>query len=540
MDIKKSFPIIINLIILLLTSSCFLGNNSDVLVVKTITVNSSLLPKSDSSNAYLLLTNPTSRNILIPEVTINSQSRSLITTRNSYPYPITPTTTLPRRLDKPPRTRENSIDISNRTRDINPQDSYSQGDLESFFVLVGSEVDENNNSVMTYSNTTFKLVSLTNKINNTTINLHIWVDVKDLDILSIDAVEFLKSNFSGIYNDMTNLYGDYWGEHNYENLIEKDNSDFHILLMDIGYDKNIDKDNRGVIYGYFDSYDTYIDKEGSNKALNVVLDSYLLFNRADSSKGWSEESIETIYGLSTFIHEFQHLIHFYQKRIKNKITLTSTNDETYVNEMFSMIAEDILAYNYLIASDESDTYFFPPDLQRIPIYNQDWIEHSTLNWNYDISSYSRAYVVGAYLIRNFDSFIKEYFTTGTLGINGLLEAINKNSTFNIDRTTLLQNLGLAILYSRETNTSRPQQLNSNSFLEYSNFNLIQLDFFSNYIPSFKPLDVAQIKDIANSNGINFYKESNIYINLGEISSSDTIKIEFANDGSGIEYRLVYY
>lgn len=526
------------IILSLLFSSCKLFKDDDTVTTSTkITVNQNLLSSGQSKKTYLLLTNPTSNTLPNPGVKINGSSTRSSNNRNSA---TTEAINSVKRIDAPVRGLPNSYKVSGGYRAISTALEYKENETETFNVI-----GENG-----YKDVDFTLMSLKEDIGETDIDLYIWVDTSEKEYAS-ESIEHLAKKFIDIYPDMVNSYGIHWGEHGYSNILSADRDDFHILLMDIEYDENKGKD--GAIYGYFDSRDLFLndyssDDEvvNSNQSLNIVLDSHVYFNRAltqdGKSRDWSEYNLDTIDGISTMIHEFQHMIHNYQKRIRNVPQISNDSEDIFVDEMFAMMAEDLMAEKYL----RTEKGFVPPDFARIPMFNQGWMDQGSFEWNNNsLQSYSNAYTMGAYLIRNYDydySFIKKYFTNEVLGIDGLISAlqlVSNDSSFS--RKDLLHNFGSAVLNSNKTDTSFPIRFYDDELITFGGNKLAGLNLFSSnyYSPVFTPYQLSEYSDISSSTNLGFGMESNIYIDLGELSSSDIIEIDFYNTDRDIEYSFVY-
>ncbi|GAH46426.1 unnamed protein product, partial [marine sediment metagenome] len=94
------------------------------------------------------------------------------------------------------------------------------------------------------------------------------------------------------------------------------------------------------------------------------------------------------------------MIHFYQKAVKR----TGTNSETWINEMCSMVAEDIISKNLDIDGprgvDAGTGDAGPPDNEngRLPLFNV-FNDISVPEWDHQPYNYSINYAFGAYLSR---------------------------------------------------------------------------------------------------------------------------------------------
>ena len=108
-------------------------------------------------------------------------------------------------------------------------------------------------------------------------------------------------------------------------------------------------------------------------------------------KGW----------LGTLAHEFQHMIHYYQKPV-----LRNTVSETWLNEQASEVAEDLVADKMMTDGPRAVGYDDPtagePENRRgrLPGYNL-YNDIQVTTWDGYLANYSINYALGAYLARNY-------------------------------------------------------------------------------------------------------------------------------------------
>ena len=214
----------------------------------------------------------------------------------------------------------------------------------------------------------------------------------------VDALAdtFLKSGSDNdIYDWVTNIFGEEWGsaaaeKHNY--LIGKSDT-ITILLTDIMNDNS----SYGGVMGYFYAKDNYKAStfSGSNERIMFYADAVMFAN--DSGNGsWQRE----IY--ATLAHEFQHMIHFYQKTVK-----LGAEDDTWINEMLSETTEDLVAtkigHTGPRAVDPAVGSAGDPDNHwgRYPYFNLSINDLSLTEWKNTIFDYSKVSAFGAFLIRNY-------------------------------------------------------------------------------------------------------------------------------------------
>lgn len=513
----------------------------------------------------LLLTNYSNTNSEVPFVTVNNStkiSRSISSASNRN------RNIIPNRLEMPKLSYNRKI--TSRSTSIVETDykKYNIGDKYPFWLIYSN--DQNN-----YQR---DFILQSREFIESDIELFIWVDNKDTNYSS-EAIPHLNTTFKEIYLEMTTIYGKHWGIHNgkrdNENLISEENKDIHILLTDIDDDKN--SSPKGFVNGYFHGYkDSFMLSKHpfqnninvSNQNNNIVIDSYQYFHKTQEGepvKEWSNNSYETAATITTIIHEFQHMLHFYNKDIKYDIY-----SDTFINEMFSMVAEDIFANKY---SKYYNNYTkinttLSPDIIRIPEFNFFWDMQSSFNWDYsqlNLNSYSMSYVVGAYLIRNYGlELFLNYFETKQTGKDGILYSLNQIAPEegNHNTQTLLKNMGTAILLSNNQISDKGLMFNKSENFKINGYSLKPINFFNNkeyfyyslgteqnrlynydYNKGYyqAPLSFVTAEDLKRLNNTpeeEFLKESNIYVNLGKIEKG--AKIIIYTFAPNIDYQELYF
>ena len=178
------------------------------------------------------------------------------------------------------------------------------------------------------------------EVTDSTAKLTMWVaDASWTSSVSLEMVDaiadrfLLPDNESDIYDLVTAIFGPPWDTHDRPCLIPEQSSiDLHILLYDIDGDAS-----DGVTRGFFAAKDNYVRTgsgsitASSNQRLMLYLDAPLLARKDDESdKSWEVTDHWPRQMLSTLAHELQHMIHFYQKRVKQ-----GARSEVWLNEMAS-------------------------------------------------------------------------------------------------------------------------------------------------------------------------------------------------------------
>lgn len=326
------------------------------------------------------------------------------------------------------------------------------------------------------------------------------------------ANQFLaKGSDNDIYDWVTNIFGEEWGEDAQanSNLYIGKHDEISILVTDIGNDNS---PNGGVI-GYFYSKDNAKRSvaSGSNERLMFYIDSIMLANENTSETDWKKE----IY--STLAHEFQHMIHFYQKAVKKNMI-----DDTWINEMLSEATEDVVAtkINY------SGPRGVDPDVGsagapgnkkgRYPLFNSNNTRSLTV-WNNDLKDYSNVSAFGTFLTRNYGvKVLHDILYSNKIHEDAIEAATGKPFV------TLLREWGTAVMLSDIVSPTAPPTYNTGDFVYdaygSSTYKLGSINFF-NYDP--KPF-------ISNTLGV-VRPQANYYYKVGEgLSGSITIDIDGLN------------
>jgi len=366
--------------------------------------------------------------------------------------------------------------------------------------------------------------------------LKIWVDQKSFgsqctkakcitqEMVDALADAFLKpGEDNDIYDWDTTIYGEEWGEaaHNkYANVIEASN-EINILLTDIDNDNN----TQGGTIGYFYAKDNYTHEtiSGSNERIMFYIDSVMFANDEGGYAGWDIRDRFPSETLSTLAHEFQHMIHFYQKTV---LLADGNPTDTWIDEMLAETTEDIVATRIGIDGprgvdpDDGSAGMPGNDRGRYPGFNQAGSALSLTNWGYSIADYTKVSAFGTFLIRNYGGakLLHDIMHNTYTDRQAVLDAIHKYpnaeyKTFDV----LLREWGTAVLLSNQTTLpiSLPRY-NTGDFTETyyhgSTFKMGSINFF-NYTP--KPYIYTGSGTVNN-----FAPMSNLYYAIGEDISND--------------------
>jgi hypothetical protein len=333
----------------------------------------------------------------------------------------------------------------------------------------------------------------------------------DQDMIDEMADAFLKDGTNNdIYDWVTNIYGEEWGDHSSTNLIP-DNDEITIFLLDLGND---DEPNGGTL-GYFWAMENYTKDsyDKSNERIMFFIDSVIYANRGDDG----DSDFWKIRLHSTLAHELQHMIHFYQRNVKRGL-----GSEVWFNEMLSVAVQDVLASKI---GDDAVRGIDPTDGTageagirggRFPGFNANINESLTL-WQ-SSRSYSIVGSLGAYLIRNYGG-IKilgdTQHSSEDSETDAITNAVNENGGDNKTFEDILRDWAVAVILSDFDDLEEDSifRYNFGGFI-YVDYNDITYDIgsinFFNYspLPQFK----TESGTVANT--------SNYYYKVGEGLSGD--------------------
>ena len=237
--------------------------------------------------------------------------------------------------------------------------------------------------------------------------LNVWVsndafegeDCTKSKCVTEDMVEAFAQTFladgsdNDIYDWVTNIFGAEWGAeaNGYSDLIPE-SDEITILLTDIDNDDN----PSGGTIGYFWSKDNFTKDSiaGSNEQIMFYADSVMFANEEEGDY-WQKEMY------STLAHEFQHMIHFYQKSV-----VLGKSDDVWINEMLSETVEDAIATKIEHTGprgvDYTDGSAGSPENSdgRYPLFNA-YNYLSLTTWSNSLTDYSKVNAFGTFLIRNY-------------------------------------------------------------------------------------------------------------------------------------------
>jgi hypothetical protein len=203
----------------------------------------------------------------------------------------------------------------------------------------------------------------------------------------------------------------------------------------------------------------------------------------DINDFWPKEMV------STLAHEFQHMIHFYQKTI---LLLTDVNadTETWINEMLSETTEDLIATKIHHSGPRGVDYTDGSDGPtgntngRYPLFNANNTLSLTAPFG-SLADYSKVNAFGAFLIRNYGGakLLHDIMHNTYIDEQAIVDAVNKSAegsekTFS----NLLSEWGIAVLLSDHDNLVDTPEYNTGWFTDsvYGNttYEMGSINFFN--------------------------------------------------------------
>jgi hypothetical protein len=183
----------------------------------------------------------------------------------------------------------------------------------------------------------------------------------------------------------------------------------------------------------------------------------------DSTDSWPEE----IY--STLAHEFQHMIHFYQRAVLRDAMATG---DTWINEMASQVVEDLLADKMGVIGPRGVDGADGTDgtagntAGRLPLFNA-YNDLSLSDWNNDLASYSITYAFGAWLARNYGGakLLNRLMQCASTGPASIEDIVSLETGRSESFSRLLQRWSAAQLLSDATDPSAGYRYNAGAFFD---------------------------------------------------------------------------
>ena len=348
------------------------------------------------------------------------------------------------------------------------------------------------------------------------------------------AAAFLQAGpGNDIYDWVTAVFGEPWGPHDYSGeLLDPATDQIHVLLHDIDQDNS----TTGGTLGYFTIKDVYLPRPGlrpifahSNRKLMFYLDSVLLAT-PDEGEPWDRGQRWPGRIILTLAHEFQHLIDFYQKKVRHDFEPVS---EAWLNEVASEVADDLVSGKLRLHGArgvaDADGSAGAPGISRgrLPRYNL-WNDIQVSTWNGWLANYSIAYALGAYLARTYGAeLFTEIVRNGYSGVAAVEAALPDGLRFG----EMLADWAVANVLSDNPAAPLPYRYNSGGWtatsaaglqFELGSINLYHYDYLGRFEGPFFH-SVGQLNRRSGQE-----PHSNIYVDLGRHAGLLEGEIGYAN------------
>ena len=303
----------------------------------------------------------------------------------------------------------------------------------------------------------------------------------------VDALadRFLRPGAGNDIHDwVTAVYGDPWGPHNHPDLIPPDVADeIHILLYDIEGDGGTAE---CPIVGFFWSVHNF--QQGNPRIPPVSAERLIFFMDSlyaafPEGPTWEVTDPLPSVVLSVLAHEYQHMIHFYQKPV-----LRDTVSATWLNEMASEVAQDLIADKLMVNGPRGVAYDDPAagmpgnERGRLPYYNL-FNDLQVTTWDSVIANYALNYALGAYLARTYGgaALFSDIVQSADSGIDAI-EAALAEAGYHVSFGQVLANWAVATLLSDNTAAPARYRYNtgawSTSYTGGEQFRLGSIDLFN--------------------------------------------------------------
>ena len=357
------------------------------------------------------------------------------------------------------------------------------------------------------------------------------------EMAEVVADRFLAPGASNdIYDWVTAIFGDPWGPHGIPSLIPAESAaEIHILVFDIE-DDGYPQAEESRIVGFFFGKDLYLRDpfdefpSASNERLMFYLDAPYLSHRDGPTWEVTDPAPSIIIGI--LAHEFQHMIHFYQKPVLRDVWA-----ETWLNEMASEVAEDLVADKMEANGPRAVAYGDPtagePGILRgrLPRYNV-YNDMQVTTWDGLRANYSINYALGAYLARTYGgaelfSAIVQSEQAGVAAIEAALSTLGHTVSFG----DVLADWAAATLLSDNTEAPVPLRYNpgtwSSSHAGGVTFRLGSINLFNYLLTAYSGrlrIEGPYLHSIEAFNEREQPPHSNMYTTLGRTSGAIRMRV----------------
>ena len=267
--------------------------------------------------------------------------------------------------------------------------------------------------------------------NSSSLNNDNKITTAQVDDLKLKFDGTSANNYTdGIFKRVTNIFGYEYGGGTGGNGGRDEDQHISILAYDIEYDYN--PSTYGGVLGYFWSKDYYTQAQlGTSLKTNYCEMFYIDVHNTDYQPS-------KMYG--TLAHEYQHMIHFNQKKV-----LYNLSSPTWYNEMCSMVAEDLLKteLNTILYSSHPSS--------RISQFSSGYYESGVVDWisSNVLKSYASAYLFGAFIARNYggSQLFNNILTNNLVSTSSVEKAIQDQGYSSLTFNSAFEEYSKSLIYS---------------------------------------------------------------------------------------------
>ena len=352
--------------------------------------------------------------------------------------------------------------------------------------------------------------------------------------IDLNAADELAKQFDKMYEPIRAVFGEEADVLYYDKAIDistlsDTGTKVNIVVYDIGGDYT--EVQNGGMYGYFHPKDYYTPESAS-----LHMDSTMLCSNNGKyfyvDSGFLNSSPQMTY--STLAHEFQHMIHHWQKRLA-----FGNSSSTWFNEMMSMVCEDMI--QQYLEIEESDS-----PISRFAFLGSNYYLSGLTDWlsgNDVLFSYAGAYAFGAYLARNYGGkdLITEIATNDFADQKAITQALQKNTdTSGEDFNSVFRRYPQALVLDNVPNAPSfykevPGIGDNNEVMPKIDLTVVAQDNFGNEYP-FKPILLNPDEE----NRVDLRPYGFTLHDVVSTNSAGTVNITFSSPVNGNEkiYLLV--
>jgi len=274
-----------------------------------------------------------------------------------------------------------------------------------------------------------------------------------------------------VYDRMQSLLGDHWGTHRYGNLIASTTQQLDILLYNIN-----DSNYGGGTVGYFWGGNNF-QKSSSMLESNERLVLYLhapwlnIGNAFGATTSQGIQRLKDIYFYtiaSTLVHEYQHMIHFYQRFVLQE----GMADEIWFNEQLSLAFEDLMSQHIFGSNTNAEddrglnglgSGSYPLCGGRIRDYIFSNSALGLSRWDGTSSDYAVNFSFGAYLLRNYNGveYLRNVYQSSQKNDRAISDALNKH-TPGLSMGDAIIRWGISTLLSDSSSAPNGMKVNNGS------------------------------------------------------------------------------